>query len=212
MITLGLLALLFGSKASVAGPQISSKGFTVYMPAVVREPTHPLVAVYYNDWRLIPRVIGPQVIVAIWRDGRVVWSLAPIKGGRPYRTGRITPGKLRELLAELEKKGTFKDPNRRASYLGPDSEFITIAIADGMKRLNISSWHEVYEVNPGTLAIAQALISLNGRSREEVLAGEPESYRRFRALWGELRQRLRDMLPRRGEDAGLLKFVFQRLE
>jgi hypothetical protein len=57
------------------------------MSVVKAETVPPIVAVYYSDWGLYPRVIGPQVVLAIWSDGRMIGSKNAIEEGPPYRSG-----------------------------------------------------------------------------------------------------------------------------
>jgi len=201
-----LLTLVLGLGWTPAPRHAGKPSLTVLMPAVVDEHVLPLVAIYYEDWGRGSRVFGPQIILAIWRNGRVVWSRDALKGGPPYRTGRVARGRLRKLLEGLDASGIFKDPTLNDANFGPDSQFITIAIADGRRRLNMASWHEVYEANSDLVATSAGLEPLDGRDRAAVLAAEPESYRRYRRLWGEVRHRLTSLLPRDGEAAGPLKF------
>jgi hypothetical protein len=211
-MAVGLLALRLGRKPSNAGQQNGDNGFTVSMPAEDGASTLPLVAVYWAAWgpTFGRRVSGPQGILAIWRDGRAVWSLDPLEGGAPYPTGSVAPQKLRKLLGDLDKRGIFKHPVRHAHYYTADTS-ISIAIADGKRRLDMCASHEIHEVNPEAVFTSTSLTTLEGRSRAAVLAAEPESYRRFRRIWGELRRHLKDLLPREGEDAGRLEFKLQHL-
>src|SRR5438552_222597 len=85
-------AFWMGSRLSCFGHaklRAKDKGFIVFMPAQIGEADSPVTAVYYEDWGLHPRVIGPQVIVAVYSDGRIIWSSDHLKGGPPYRTGRL---------------------------------------------------------------------------------------------------------------------------
>src|SRR5690242_6379759 len=100
--------VLLGCRPSKARHMNRNRGFTVYMPAEGGQAMPPLVAVYFSDWGWVSRVHGPQVLLAIWRDGRIVWSLDPIKGGPPYRTGRLAPQKLEALLGDLDQRGLFQ--------------------------------------------------------------------------------------------------------
>jgi hypothetical protein len=69
----------------------------------------------------------------------------------------------------------------------------------------------VYEANSDLVATSAGLELLDGRDRAAVLAAEPESYRRYRRIWGELRHRLTRLLPRDGEAARPLKFKLRWL-
>src|SRR5262245_14873663 len=52
---------------------------------------------------------GPQLIIAVWPDGRAVWSENRILGGPPYRTAQIVPEKVKAVLLEIAEDGYFED-------------------------------------------------------------------------------------------------------
>ena len=139
---------------------------------------------------------GPRIIAALWSDGRIVHSEAPLKGGPPFRAGRFQPERLVTLLDTLDRKGAFSDQALRRPYVGPDAGFITILIDDGRRRLKLQSWHELFEENTNLVATAQAIATLDGRKRDEVLAQQPEEYRRFRNIWAGIRQAVAAVIPK----------------
>jgi len=48
---------------------------------------------------------------------------------------------------------------------------------------------------------------LNRRSRQEVLAAQPDDYRDFRRLWSEIRDASGEFIPDAGQPAGDLSFL-----
>lgn len=146
-----------------------------------------------------------EVIVAIWKDGRVIWSEADdaMIGGPPYFEGSIDPKVLAEFLAEVDNKGWFNDPALKQNYIAPPEPILCIPapwteiiiLGDGGKVLYMQSSHELYEDTPNLVAEATGIASLDGRDRAQVLAEQPEDYRRFRAIWSELRNRLQELIP-----------------
>ena len=53
--------------------------------------------------------VEPRLILAIWGDGRVVWSEDRLQGGSPYRAGQIDAKRLTALVSRLERDGVFAD-------------------------------------------------------------------------------------------------------
>lgn len=64
------------------------------------------VAVIAHD----PNERRPRVVVAIWGDGRVIWSDEAVRSGPPYRQGQVGPDAVRKLLAKWTKDGHFNNP------------------------------------------------------------------------------------------------------
>jgi len=85
-------------------------------------------------------------------------------------------GKLRPRLEANDIKDSF----------GPDGGFIEIIVKSGQESWTLRSWHPLYEENPNSVATINGLETLDGRSREEVLAAQPEDYRNFRAIFDEI--------------------------
>jgi hypothetical protein len=48
-----------------------------------------------------------KLIVAVWGDGRIIWSQNRISGGAPYYSGNIEPKEIQSLLAKLKRDGYF---------------------------------------------------------------------------------------------------------
>jgi hypothetical protein len=113
---------------------------------------------------------------------------------------------VHKTLDELETDGLSRGPICSEAHFGPDAPFTTIAMAQGQRRVSMISWHEVFEQSPTCVATSAGVEVLNGRDREAVVAAEPESYRRFRRLWKETRDRLAALIPNSGSDARNLEF------
>ena len=62
-----------------------------------------------------------------------------------------------------------------------------------------SSWHELAEQNPGTVAASSGLTSSRGKSREEFLKTDDKNYLKYRALWGKMRTDVASLIPKTGE-------------
>jgi hypothetical protein len=153
-----------------------------------------VLAVYTEDWRLGSSG-GPRLVLALWGDGRALWSEDRLRGGAPYRAGRINPKRLTALLSRLERDGFFADEELSRSHFGPDSQFTTILVRSGKKQLKMSSWHELAEAGGTVVATGAGLVPLDGRSRLAALARESAEYLHYRLAWSELRESASSLVP-----------------
>jgi hypothetical protein len=159
-----------------------------------------VLAIYTNDRGLRPAKEPMKLILAIWGDGRIVWSEDSLQGGAPYRSARINPKRVATLLAGLEKGGYFDNPALNRSYFGPDSQFTTIYLKSGKKKLKMQSWHERFEANGKTVMNDRGAIEgLAGRKRLQVLAKLPPEQLFFRLVWAELRAAAVELIPKKGD-------------
>jgi hypothetical protein len=156
----------------------------------------PNVVIYNSDWDLGSSRPGPEIITALWSDGRIVWSAT--NAGAPLLQGRFAPEKLTALLDSLDKKGVFTNNTLTRPHFGPDSAFSTISIDDGRRRLTMLSWHELAEENTNSVATANGIESLAGRNRKEVLEHQPPEYQNFRRIWSDIRQKVAALIPQKG--------------
>jgi hypothetical protein len=165
--------------------------------AATSEADRPVLAIYHTHSR--PHTTNASVVVALWDDGRIVWSTATSGGGPPYRVARFDQAKLHALLDRLEHERQFSDTTTRRSWFGPDASYTTIAVDDGRRRLRLQSWHEFAEQKTNLIATAGGLEPLAGRDREQLLLSQPADYRRFLQIWKDIRQAVTVLIPRSGE-------------
>ena len=137
----------------------------------------------------------PRLVLAVWKDGHIVWSDDRLRGGAPYRAGQIDPKRLASLLSDLERIGLFGEEELARSYVGPDAAFTTILIHNGARRIAMRSWHELYESNGTVVALADGLMALEHRSLFKVLKDQPADYLFFRYVWSEVRGRTAALVP-----------------
>jgi hypothetical protein len=180
----------------------------VEMSVLVGKAQAPTVAIYSNPFAhtVSEREWEPQVILAVWQDGYVVWSDDMLYGGRPYFMGRIAPAQLREFIRDLADQGVFKNSTRNDGYIPCDSDHLVIAICDGSNRVSISSAHELYETHPDVIGTAEGIMILEGRSPERVWDEQPRYYKRFRKLWADIRESSTQLIPIEGQPAGDIHF------
>lgn len=142
---------------------------------------------------------GPRLVVALWSDGKIIWSDARVSGGPPYFQGQFDITKLNALLGSLESQGALTNAAFQPAWFGPDSKTTRMIINDGHHRLALESWHELFEQHSNLVVTAQAVSSLNGRNRDEVLREQPPNYRQFRNTWSEVRNHVAELIPAKGD-------------
>lgn len=158
-----------------------------------------VLAVYTQDWGLHSSSLQPRLILAAWNDGYVVWSEDRLQGGAPYHAGRVDPKRLESTLSNLERDGLFAEKSLAKSIFGPDSRFTTILIRSGKKKIEMRSWHELYESQGKVVAVAHGLTGLEGQSLFEALKGQPSDYLLFRLVWTDIRARAAEFVPSGGK-------------
>jgi hypothetical protein len=77
--------------------------------------------------------------------------------------------------------------------------FTVVVVNSGKRRLELRSWHEVFESNEKLVATSRGISSLGGRRREDVLREDTAEYRHFRSTWDGIRAAASDLVPTQGE-------------
>ncbi len=86
----------------------------------------------------------------------------------------------RRLIDELWSRHHASFPPDERLNFGPDAAYTKIEFVHGSDRLILGSWHTTERTSPKVFASHTGLTTLGGRTREQALADEPESYQRFR--------------------------------
>ena len=182
-------------------------------PPFSSERSDPPATCIYTRWnRRSADQPHVKIILAVWPDGMVVWSDDPVEGGGPYRLAVIDPELLGQSLTRLREQGLIRKKPRCEFNIGPSSSHTAIAISCGNDRVDMRSWHELMEQNPGLVATSDGVVPLGGRDRQRVLAREPKHYRHFRDDWNAFREALTSLLPSEGEVAPDLEFELRRVD
>jgi hypothetical protein len=155
-----------------------------------------VIAVYREDCGLGSDG-RPAIIFAAWPDGHIVWSDDRIQGGPPYHAAESDPQRFAKLIARFEKDGLFADDKLNQANFGPDSAFIAVLIKSGKRKVQMTSWHELFEADGGLVTSYGAVGSGNG-SRLDVLRKEPAAYLFYRMVWSETRTSIATMIPTAG--------------
>lgn len=140
--------------------------------------SNSVFAVYTEDWGLTSSS-SPQLIMALWDDGRMIWSIDQVHGGAPYREGHVQPGALARLLAGLEHGGQFDDEKLSRSWAAWDSRFTTIL---GRVRGRVLQMRSGHELEP----------PVDNASLTPELAVEIVRYRR---VWSQIREQSAILIP-----------------
>jgi hypothetical protein len=147
------------------------------IPAATSQPNVPLAAIYVES--PLP-INGTQVVLAIYEDGRIVWSQDQSGGGPPYLVRAIDEKDIKVTIESLESMGVSSDRSLNVPNWGPDATHAAIAIADGPRTLLMESWHEIFESDSNIVVTSRGVEALNGRNRQAVLNSQPRSYRYYR--------------------------------
>ena len=155
-----------------------------------------VLAVYQQDWGLASSG-EPEIILAAWPDGYVVWSKDRVNGGPPYFSGRTDPEKITALLSRFEKEGLFAHEELEQAHFGPDSSFITVLVKSGPKQCEMCSWHELMEASDHVADGDRGAVAIEGRRLDELRKQSPD-YLFFRTVWSETRAKLSELIPGNG--------------
>jgi hypothetical protein len=138
------------------------------------------------------------LLVAIYGDGRMVWSKDQKNGGEPFLTAVVDKAKVNELLQHWSREIELDKKKFQRGYLGPDAAYHKATLALQKERVELLTWHELYQENPRIVAMP-ALTPLDGKSREEALKSAPKEYLRFREVWKDIRTSVAALIPEKGE-------------
>lgn len=164
--------------------------------------------VYTSQWRIRPHRDG--LILGVWTDGTIVWSLDDLRGGPPYFQSKIDPDRFRKLREKLRAEGALTDRSLSTTYGSPFESFMPctddtrIILYDGDESLDMQSWHE-FEEAAGRIATSRESLD-PAVAKWNVLFDEPKEYLRFRLAWSEIRLGLQRLIPKDGDqvDGSLL--------
>jgi hypothetical protein len=161
----------------------------------------PAIAVFGESLGLVApgTDTGPRLSVAIWQDGRIIWSHDQSKGGPPFFSARIEAQQVNALLERFERERVFDTKSFRHSWFGPDSSFTTIWLQSATRHTRLQSWHEGFEMQPYLVALSSGVASLDGRTREDALRSDTKEYQRFRQIWSDLRSAISTLIPKQGD-------------
>lgn len=179
-------------------------GEWIWMPRLSSSPHIPVATVYVE-----PRYPGlleeweHPIILAMWRDGTVIWSEDKLRGGPPYLQGFISAEHVQRALTEMNRLGYLREKPMKWVNMGVESNTIVIVIRDRERRVFLQSWHELFEhENPDRVATSTSEVGVDRDDRERVLATQPAEYRVHRQAYTEIRKLLDGMIPARKYPVG----------
>jgi hypothetical protein len=151
-----------------------------------------VLAIYVrHDGRRAPK--SPGLVMAVWPDGTAIWSDDRTVGGPPYRSGHVDPKRVAAALKRIGADGYFDDESLGQLYVGPDAGSTILLAKAGKKKVDMQSWHELYEGN-GAVAREGGLGTAEG-SRLAALKAESAKYLYYRMAWSELRGQMTALIP-----------------
>src|SRR5258706_11070860 len=144
VIVLYVFALAgYGCEKRVPPPVQTLPSATTLPAPVLTVSEKPLILIYRDSYGEGPQAPRGQIDTAVWSDERIVW-----RAGGSMRRARIDAKKIDELVQRLHRDGVFGDGKAYYGNLGPDATFDVIDVQLSDRRLQLRSWHEVFEENP----------------------------------------------------------------
>ena len=160
----------------------------------------PAVAITHVHFGGVPGSrTGPELEVAVWPDGRIVWDADSGAPGTDLREARIDPRKVLDLLERMRDDRVFEAGAFRCSWFGPDSDYLVIQLVSGSDRARLSSWHEGFETNPKLAVVNGVAIALGNEPREAVMASATPEWLEFLQVWRDIRGTVAGWIPAGGE-------------
>lgn len=208
--------LLLGCSGSVScdwrrpGP-VRDRPFVLSLPFTQDRQDAPIAAVFIQHFEK-GGPADPQVVVALWQDGTVVWSRDRLRGGRPYGSATVARDRIARIVADAAERGRLTEGNVFWQYVATSSPVKTVFVRYHGRFLYMSSCHEWAEADSGIVATARGLEPLDGRERREVLASQPPEFRERRVMWERVKATVEEAMPEAGDYSARLEFRLGRWE
>lgn len=159
------------------------------MQAVPVSTAKSILSIYVLEgWVWNPR--GPQLVLAAWDNGRVIWSENRVTGGAPYWTSQIDQKRITELFTRICNEGFFDERELNCLRVPYDSGSTVLLARTGKKQIRMRSAHETYP-NDGHLSFR----SKSPAGRWQNATGNDA---RYFGAWDELRRTLNSVIPTNG--------------
>jgi hypothetical protein len=180
-------------------PNVKAINNLMLLPVLVDDDqltSPPLLSIFMSP-SPSRRLVGPQVVVAIWQDGTVVRSQDEIRGGAPYLTGKLRPDQVEKVLSGACRIASRPSSSDRSKYLGPDSSWTTIAVRSDECLVYWKSWHELMESSGKLVAVDGSIRGLkSGETVEQVRKDEcSKEYQNFIRRWDEIKTLMLESAP-----------------
>jgi hypothetical protein len=160
----------------------------------------PIISIFYEcDGISIQtnKIAAPALILAIWQDGNAIWSMDRKRGGPPYRTAQLNLKHVRESFRQLEEKYAGTDNKKVVAWRALGSHYISVAIKGKRASRRLESWHELFNDIPGLVVIDGNVLTLNGRSRREILKKASAEYKKFLSEWNGITETAWKLIPKK---------------
>ena len=117
-----------------------------------------------EDGSRMESAAGPKTIIAI--DGQAT--------------------KTQKFLLQLWRRNRLLFKDAEMNEFGPDATYQEITFVCGEQKVIARSWHRLAEENPQTVVTSRGISSLEGRTREAVLAKDEKWYLDFRKAFDDI--------------------------
>jgi len=97
---------------------------------------------------------------------------------------------VQTLLNEFRVLALKSFPTGSWNNYGPDAAYRMITIRCKRGEIVLCSWHSIAELHPNVVALSKGLVSLDGRSRDDLLAADDQEYVAKRTAFDIVEKRL----------------------
>jgi hypothetical protein len=137
----------------------------------------------------------PNIVFALWPNGRVIWSRDQLSGGSPYYESILDQKQIRHFFSVLDQEGVFKSSRNKYDYL-PLSDlgkyhFITLCWK-GKEAYYVSD-HEFYPEHSNTRSVSW--IYIDGPYKGKIGSSDSAEYLEFRRDWSSIREKVGQLIP-----------------
>jgi hypothetical protein len=140
-----------------------------------------------------------QIIIALWKDGTIIWSDNRICGGSPYKIANISFFKVDKFMKSIEEL-KIQESNIPLRHSGPDAAYTVIRAVLKNQEVEMASWHDAEEkTRDDVVGTSYGLQFIGkGKTRESILAREPKEYLEFLRIWNEVFNSALSLIPDKG--------------
>jgi len=165
------------------------------MPIEIGSSNAPVFAINAIEGSTWPRRTH-GVIVALWRDGRVIWSQDDVCGGPPYFEGNVPEKGVEAFVSKVARlQVVFKGPEFAYFHAQYEPPWTIMSINSGRHSFQVISAHEHIENGKDRICTMRGIRYLKkGETRESVMAEQPFGYRRCRSAWETIRSSARALV------------------
>jgi hypothetical protein len=199
---------------------VDTSGVTVAWPTTVKrfEVINPamdaaVIVAYVNTSYPPPNDQQyPALVLAVWKDGRIIRSANPIRGGPPFLQAHVPAQNVADTIQRLTLPAVESNVEPRTLHSGPDYLETTLQFRTNDDHIfEITSWHEILEEDGEYLYGRGWERVIDKESIPAIIARRTPEYREFRQVWESLRATIGELLPPNAQPVANPGFLFRNV-